>query len=303
MPKLVDGQKLFTQEEMNSAVQSRLARNRPYYGGGLGGKSTIQELNDEYREGEDMGGGEEDADGEIIPGDNARDDADEPEDVEDDDQEAEEEPAAEENPNGETPDEVFAMLKHFGYEGTPEEIRKQVAKDVELDEREKELADLQEEADRTGANPDLLKRIKDLEKTIETLSKKTEEDEVAKVQNAEDRQQIQQEVADLRKAFPKMTDAEYKALDGNKAFLGMIRNSPSLTLTEVYRNYRAVVKDAQRLVNDRRDSKRDRVTGGGSDGGGTYGLSLRQQKMARDNDMPYKQYAAYLHQVPSRSAK
>jgi hypothetical protein len=43
---MVDGQKLFTQEELNSAVQGRLARNRPYYGGGLGGKSTIQELND-----------------------------------------------------------------------------------------------------------------------------------------------------------------------------------------------------------------------------------------------------------------
>jgi hypothetical protein len=250
-----------------------------------------------------MSGGDTDADGEIIPGDDARDDDDEPEEVMEDDQDVEEEPAADGDPDADSPDEVFGLLRKFGYEGTPEEIRKQVAKDVELDEREKELADLQDEADRTGANPDLLKRIKDLEKTIKTLSKKTEESEEEKAQTAESRQQAQQEIADLRKAFPKMTDTEYKALDSNKAFLDMIRSSPTLPLVEVYRNYRAVVKDAQKLVNERRDSKRDRVTGGGSDGGGTYGLTPRQQRLAREADMSNKQYAAALRQVPSRSAR
>lgn len=195
------------------------------------------------------------------------------------------------------------LLKDFGYEGSPAEIKvilreqaKEVKANREQAEREQELEDLQDQARQTGTSPELLAEIKALKAEIKEIKKKDDEKaaESAKVEK------MQQEWAGYVAEFKeKHSDIDLDKLVNNAKFQKFFNDSnPKLTLTQIYDNYVDLVGGAEKAAIEKLKSNIDRSTSSGRskgvDTGGTYGLTARQQELADEAGISYKKFAANL---------
>jgi len=200
--------------------------------------------------------------------------------------------------------EIVELLKDFGYEGSPAESKvilraqaQEAKAQREQQAREQELESLEEQAAQTGTTPALLAKIAALEAKIEGLAAKEE----AKTKELQARQELEQRVdknvSDFVAAYP---DLDHDKLAANEKFNKFIKQSnPAMTLVEIYEAYIDLIGDTEKAAIAKVKSNLDRSTASGkskgtADTGGTYGLTARQQELAKDANIPFKKFAENL---------
>jgi len=199
--------------------------------------------------------------------------------------------------------EIVELLHEFGYEGTPAEIKvilREQAKEAraqrEQAAQQQELEDLQEQADRYGASPEILAEIRALKKEISSLQAEREEIQRQQQARLEANQRAQKEIDDFVAKYP---DIDHAKLSANEKFNKFYqRANPKLTLTEIYEDFVDLVGGVERAAIEKTKSNLSRSTGSGkaklSDEGGTYGLTARQQELAKEAGIPFKKFAESL---------
>lgn len=189
------------------------------------------------------------------------------------------------------------ILKEFGYTGTPAEIKQAVKADAERQKKQVELEQLQAEAARTGTSPELTAEIKEIKNKIAQYEQKEKET----LQQFEARQKADQEWNKQVEAFiVKHPTVDLEKLSENQKFLRFVRGK-NLPLIDLYEDFVEVVGGAEAEAIAKLQSNVDRSTAsgrqkGGAEGG-TYGLTPRQQELAKDGGMTNKEYAEILKYV------
>jgi hypothetical protein len=195
-------------------------------------------------------------------------------------------------------DELVAIkdeLVAFNFTGTPAEIRAQVRAQREEAQRQAQVKELEAQAAETGASPELLKKIAALEK------KQAEYDAEREATKAEQAKK-QKEEADIQAQFEAF-DATYPDVDRDAllkdAKFMRFAKGKAMPLTEVYADYAELMDKAEIAALAKARDKEDRGTGSGKgrSDGGTYGLTPRQQELARENNMDFKEYADLLSNI------
>lgn len=202
--------------------------------------------------------------------------------------------------------EIIETLKEFGYEGTPAEIKaavKQHAAEFKQAQaaavEEERLESLKEQAKEEGTTPALLARIEKLENKLSESDSERE----AKKQAAENQRKEQERyVAEVKEFQGKYEDIDLDKLLKNEDFADFYESAnPKLSFVQIYEKYTKYATDAQQKAIAKIQANADRSTSSGKSKGdptgGTYGLTANQQKLADENDMPYKEYAEKLKLV------
>lgn len=197
--------------------------------------------------------------------------------------------------------EIVELLKDFGYEGSPAEIKvilreqaKTVKEQREQQAREKELEDLQDQAAQNGTSPELLAAIKRLESKIANMEEKDQKKAQEAQAQIETQKRIDAELAEFNTKYP---DIDLDKLAENEKFNKFVkRSNVNLSLTEIYEDYVELIGDTEKAAIAKVKSNLERSTSsgkakGGNDVGGTYGLTPRQQALATDAKMSFKKYA------------
>jgi alanyl-tRNA synthetase len=200
--------------------------------------------------------------------------------------------------------EIVELLKDFGYDGTPAEIKvvlREQAKEYKAQQEQvskrAELEELQEQARQNGTSPELLAEIKALKAEIANLKEK---DEAAKRKHEEISAAEQRFNAEVNAFVEKYPDIDHDKLAKNEKFVKFYhRSDKSLTLTEVYEDFVDLISEAEKIAIEKVKSNIDRTTSSGKNrgpgaDGGTYGLSARQMELADESGIPYKKYAAHM---------
>lgn len=195
--------------------------------------------------------------------------------------------------------ELPDILKDFGYEGTPAEIKAVLRQQANEAKAQRELEELQKEAAQTGSNPELLAEIKALKADLADLKK-----ERAEKKSQEEAKQKDLEAAQAQiKAFnEEYSDIDVEKLLADPKFGKFVkRSAPNLTLIEIYEDYKELVGDTEAATIAKINSNKERSTGSGrgtGNNGGTYGLNEEQIKTVDDWNranpkmkMTYKEFA------------
>lgn len=190
--------------------------------------------------------------------------------------------------------ELTDMVKAFGYAGsTPTEIKAQLKADLEQRQKAAELKELEKEADQYGADPELLKEIRDLQKELTDLKKAETDRQQQKSAQEAAQKAFEKSVADLQEKHPDLDTA--KLFENEKFVKFAKRSHPSLSLIEVYEDYLDMASEAEKEAIEKIKANSGRSTssgrGRGEPDGGTYGLTPSQQKLAKDSGMSFKDYA------------
>jgi len=189
------------------------------------------------------------------------------------------------------------ILKEFGYSGTPAEIKQAVKADAERQKKQVELEQLQAEARRDGTTPELLAEIKEIKGKIAQYEQKEKET----LQQFEARRQADQAWNQQVEAFVvKHPTVDLEKLSENQKFLRFVRGK-DLPLIDLYEDFVEIVGGAEAEAIAKLQSNVDRSTAsgrqkGGAEGG-TYGLTPRQQQLAKDGGMTMKEYADFLSHI------
>ena len=189
------------------------------------------------------------------------------------------------------------ILKEFGYTGTPAEIKQAVRADAEKVKKQTELEQLQAEARTTGTTPELLAEIKEIKGKIAQYEQKEKD----ALQAIESKTKADQEwVAQVEAFTKKYKDVDLEKLSENQKFLRFVRGK-DLPLTDLYEDFVEVVGGAEAEAIAKLQSNVERTTSSGRQKGnaegGTYGLTPRQQELAKDGDMTNKEYADLLKNI------
>jgi glutamyl/glutaminyl-tRNA synthetase len=207
--------------------------------------------------------------------------------------------------------EIVKNLKEYGYKGeTAAEIKHQVKQAVEIYKKEKEIEELQEEAEAENVSPKVLQKMKELERELAGLKEEKQQSEKIK-KEAEEAARKEAELKEAEKAeFERMTeefnakypDVNIEALANNPKFFKFAqRSNPNLSLMEIYEDYVELVGSAEAEALKKYQSKANRSTNSGklnqSTDGGTYGLNPRQQALAKSAGMTNKEYAERLGRI------
>lgn len=199
--------------------------------------------------------------------------------------------------------EFTDLIKEFGYEGsTPTEVRAKVKADLDQRKKAAEIKALEKEADELGADPELLKELREMKKELADMKKDKEEKEKEQRTKEAAQKAFEKSVADLQEKHPELDTAK---LFENEKFVKFARRSnPSLSLIEVYEDYMDMASEAERDAIEKIKANSGRSTSSGrgkaDPDGGTYGLTAHQQKLAKENNMTNKQYAELLGQITKR---
>jgi hypothetical protein len=192
-----------------------------------------------------------------------------------------------------------AILKDFGYEGTPAEIKAAVKVQADAYRAQKEIESLQTQAKATGTSPELLADIKTLKTQLAALEKQKVEQDKVEAAKQKAVESANQQIAEFGVKYPTM-DVE-KLLADPKFSRFVSRANPSLTLTDVYEDYLDLIGGAESSAAEKIKSNLERSTSSGREKGdastGTYGLTSRQQDLAKENGMSNKQYADLLANI------
>jgi hypothetical protein len=193
--------------------------------------------------------------------------------------------------------QLSSYLDKYGYTGSLDDKLNAIKAQAEELEKTNELEKLQEEADKYGMSPELLKMIKDTQKEILDLKKDKQESLKALEQQKAVNTQIQ--------AF----DSKYaekgisvEKLRQNPKFVKFNQVAdPKLTLTQVYEQYIAIFGDAEAEAIAKIKLNLDRSTASGKERGGsdnTHGLSKDEidlvdeyNQMNPKSKMSYSEFA------------
>lgn len=189
------------------------------------------------------------------------------------------------------------ILKEFGYSGTPAEIKQAVKAQAEQYKKQAELEQLQAEARNTGMTPEILAEIKEIKGKIAQYEQKERES----LQQYEAKQKADQEWTAQVDAFVKKhPTVDLEKLSENQKFLRFVRGK-DLPLIDLYEDFVEVVGGAEAEAIAKLQANVDRSTASGKEKGGaeggTYGLTPRQQQLAKDGGMSFKEYAEILKYV------
>lgn len=195
--------------------------------------------------------------------------------------------------------EVAESLKAWGYEGSTAEVKAVIKQQAEERRKAAELAALEEEAETTGTSPEMLAEMKQLRKRLDEIEK-----EKTKAQkDAEDKLKAEEKFqTDMKELNEKHPDVDIDKLNENKKFIEFIDDSrPGLTLLQLYDKYIDLVGGAEKAAIAKIKANDERSTFSGKakadPSGGTHGLTEHQQKLAKENDMSFKEYADALTHV------
>lgn len=199
---------------------------------------------------------------------------------------------------------IVEEVTKLGYTGTPSEIRKAIQAQADAYLKQKQLEELENEAETFGTTPELTKEIKsikdELSKTKEKLAKYEEKEE------AKTKEQLEKEAIDkkIQEEFDDFED-KHKEVDLNKLlkdedfkdFLDTV--NPNLTLTQKYEKYIKLMQKANAAEYEKIQSKLARSTSSGRGDGKTesYGLTEAQIKLCKEAGIDPKKYAQRLKQI------
>lgn len=193
---------------------------------------------------------------------------------------------------------IVEELQGFGYTGTPSEIRAVIKAQREENQRQAELAALQEQARTQGTSPELLAEMKELKKELSELKGERQ----AQKQAAEQQQKVNEswnaQVKEMNEAYP---DVDLEALPNDPKFARFVKGKAGIPLKELYEDFVEFVGETQAETIAKVKSKETRSTASGkgaSPAGGNHGLT--QDQMATVDEwnkknpkmkMTYKQFA------------
>lgn len=189
--------------------------------------------------------------------------------------------------------EVTELVKAFGYEGSAADIKTQLKQEAEARTKAKELEDAKKVAERDGISPELAIEIKQLKDELAEIKK--EKSDKQKDMELKQSQQIAWD-AQVKDFQEKHVDVDLEKLSSNEKFMKFLsKSNPSITLVDVYDTYVDLVGGAEKAAIEKIKSNSDRSTFSGKDKkdatGGTYGLTERQQNLAKENGMTFKEYS------------
>lgn len=197
---------------------------------------------------------------------------------------------------------IFEALKDFGYEGTPAEVKVAIKNHAEAYKARLEEERLREKSDTTGIDPEILKEIEEIKKKQLEAEKREAEARKAEEERKAFDEIWNKQVAEFTEAYP---DLDLQKLGNDPDFREFFSDVfPKLTLKQSYEKYVKLVGGAESKTIAKLQANASRsTTSGKSKGeavGGTYGLTPRQQQLADENGMTYKEYADLLSHVINR---
>jgi seryl-tRNA synthetase len=192
---------------------------------------------------------------------------------------------------------VVDELNEYGYVGTPSEVKAQIKQQREAYQKQSELEQLQYEAQTQGTSPEMMAEIRELKNELSEIKAerqaKKAEIETAHKQN----QEWQQQVSVFQQ---KHGDVDLEKLGENPKFIKFIKGK-GLPLVELYDDFVEFVGEAEAEAISKMKSKDIRSTGNGkggnSEGGVTYGLTERQQNLAKENGITMKEYSEAMKMI------
>lgn len=195
--------------------------------------------------------------------------------------------------------EIEAEIGEF-FEGATAAEKKAAIKAYKADlAAQKELEELQSKADEEGMTPALLKRLEAAEKKAEEANKKLEAIEAEKTAKieAEKIAKLQEENYQLaRKELLDTHGVDADDLQNDEDFMSFIEGKKDINLTKEYEKFIKLTGKTASEAALKYKSKESRSTSSGkgaSSDGATYGLTAKQQELAKNNGMTYKEYAEY----------
>ena len=189
--------------------------------------------------------------------------------------------------------EIAAELKKLGYTGqTPAELLAEARAEADYRAAQVEMKALEQKATDTGASPDLLKEIADLKKDLAVIKAEREAKNAEQKEQQRKQDEINAQFAAFESEYP---DVDLDALTKDPKFVKFSKNKNE-TISEIYKDFVDLIDKAEIAALTKARDKDDRSTGGGKgkSDGGTYGLTPRQQQLALENDMTFKEYADLL---------
>ena len=198
---------------------------------------------------------------------------------------------------------TITELNALGYEGNAKEVREAIKVAREESQRELELQALQEQEEIEGTSPALVKKMKDMEKELQTLKGEKEE----KIRAAEERAQADAETAEQISEFENdYPDVDLRTVLADEDFMEFMESSnPKLTVSQVYEKFNKYVHGAEKKAAAKIQSNLERSTSSGKQKGrnDTYGLTADQRTIVDDwnkscrnakEKMTYEEFASTL---------
>jgi len=192
---------------------------------------------------------------------------------------------------------IVEELQSFGYAGTPKEIREAIKTQREENQRQAELAQLQEQARTQGTSPELLAEMKELKKELNELKGERNASKQAEETKRKADESWSEQVTEMAEAHP---DVDLAELPNDPKFAKFAKGK-ALPLKELYEDFVDFVGEAQAEVIAKVKSKQERSTGSGkgaSPSGGNHGLNQEQMdtvdqwnKTNPKMKMSYKQFS------------
>ena len=195
--------------------------------------------------------------------------------------------------------EIVTTLQDFGYTGTPAEIKAAVKAQAEEYRKQRELAEAEKEAKAAGTSPELMAEIRQLKQELAEIKQEKQESKKQSEAQKAAQERYRQEVDELRGKYPEIDTVK---LAENPRFKKFLDNShPKLTILQVYEDFKELVGETEAAAIAKITANVGRTTasgkGGGEATGGTYGLNAKQQEIAKEAGMNFKEYAEYLSHV------
>jgi len=178
--------------------------------------------------------------------------------------------------------EVLAELEEYGYPQTAKETREMIRQQKATAKAERELEELEEQADRSGTSPELLREIKELKNELKELTDEkkaiaaAKESEKAKIEadkKANDDWKTQ--VDEIETKYP---DINLASLEDNAKFMKFIKGKGGQSLVELYEDFEELIGEAESNAIKKAMSKAERSTGTGKGNSGGTSILNEQQK-------------------------
>lgn len=198
--------------------------------------------------------------------------------------------------------EIAQELEGYGYQGTAAEKKAAIKAQRAEQAKQKEIEDLQEQAEQTGTSPEILAELKTLKAELSSLKDKEKEREEKKLQKQQEEEtktkqdeKVKAEIVELQEKY---TEVDINVLAKDEDFIDFVANSsPNLTLVQKYEKYLKLITKAEGSAVNKIKSNIDRSTNNGKSKGivgETHGLTARQQALAEENGLSYKEYASMM---------
>lgn len=206
-------------------------------------------------------------------------------------------------------EDIVNILDDFDYAGMTAAEKKELLKQNAAaykaakaeQQKQDELTALKEQAKNEGTSPALLAEIKTLKNELAEIKGERQAVKQAEEQQKQTQARYSKEVQEFQ-ANEKYTGIDLSKLLKDEDFSEFYQSSnPALTISQVYDKYVKYVGGAEAAAVAKIKANSDRSTASGKQKGeavgGTYGLTARQQTLAEENGITYKDYAESLKQI------